>query len=866
MRLPARAVTGHLVWSRDGAVWAVWAVDATSWDYLPRSEQLAVHSRLRGALMVLPPESMLLSLCRRLDPGEVVERMIEGVDLQECPAWRAEAAATLDDLATMPLHERRHYLAARLPGDTVSSLAAARATVAERFALAPTPPRVKEVQARLRQSALLEARLGAALGLRRVSAGELRWVYARAVRRGVDEPYLDSSWDTERRIGDGDSARVTGPSLHTLADAVFFEGGARDDVDRPRHRRYLRIDTAAMSSYQTFLAVADMPREWLFPGGGGEWFRHLDDVAWPVDWCARVTAVANQEAQLKARKQARQLMGQFEQHDGEASGAPHDLADAVEGVDEERHQLATNKNEPELQTTVVLATWADRLADLEAQAEQLQSMFAGAEYGLARPTGGQLALFCAMLPGSATPPVARDYTQYLLPRDLAAGLPYTGQAVGDPRGLLLGYSTDTAGAVPVLFDPAWGPSQQRSGSIGVAGHLGSGKSYLIKRIAHATLARGGQVVALDRTERGEYAAFADVVPGRSQVVRLTADSPVCLDPLQVFTGDDRVTVTTGFLTLLTQTAPSELDGVALAEAVQTVAERPDATLLGVVDELERLGGDDPDAHKVFRKLRSLARSRLAGLAFNTAGRELLTLDADYMVLHTPGLVLPPREVLLNEHLSRRMLPEQVFSQALLYLMAAVMRKVTFRDWSRFAAAALDEVWALTASLEGKQLLLDLVRDGRKHNAAAWLLSQHPYDLGDDQLTHLLGNRFVFRQDPGAIPAAARFLGVDADAHVSDVLESAASGQCLYRDGLRRIGRIQVLPAAEHLHAAFDTNPTARDPAGSGGHVDTPPAGVEPGGQVVALTADTADTDIDYVGGQPPADPLAGHGDGEAMLA
>ncbi len=92
-----------------------------------------------------------------------------------------------------------------------------------------------------------------------------------------------------------------------------------------------------------------------------------------------------------------------------------------------------NRGEPELQASLVLATWASDLADLEARCQQLQAHFAAGEYGLARPTGAQLDLFAAMLPASGTPRVARDYAQYLLPRDLAGGAPFTGTARG-PAG------------------------------------------------------------------------------------------------------------------------------------------------------------------------------------------------------------------------------------------------------------------------------------------------------------------------------------------------------------------------------------------------------------------------------------------------
>ena len=80
-----------------------------------------------------------------------------------------------------------------------------------------------------------------------------------------------------------------------------------------------------------------------------------------------------------------------------------------------------------------------------------------------------------------------------------------------------------------------------------------------------------------------------------------------------------------------------------------------------------------------------------------------------------------------------MLPEQVLGQALLYLVAAVGRRVVFSDPRRFAAALYDEAWALLASPHGQNLLIEGVRDGRKHNGAIWLASQHPNDFAISEL-------------------------------------------------------------------------------------------------------------------------------------
>jgi len=391
-------------------------------------------------------------------------------------------------------------------------------------------------------------------------------------------------------------------------------------------------------------------------------------------------------------------------------------------------------------------------------------------------------------------------------------MPFGAAGVGDPKGMLLGYCVDAGTFRPVLFDPAYGPSINRSGSLGAFGALGSGKSYFVKNVVHAALARGGQVVALDRSATGEYVRLAPVAPGRAQVVAVGAGSSACLDPLRIFSGEARLTISLGFLTLVTGTSPGEPQGLALSEAVRAVASRPAGRLVDVVDVLEEMGATDPGAEAAWRSLRETCRSPLARFAFGSG--EVVALDADYLVFHAPGLSLPDREVALRQHLARRLLPEQVLSQAVLYLVAAVARQVTFADPSRFAAALFDEAWYLTASLQGRSLLLDGIRDGRKHNAAVWIVSQHPNDLGDDELAHLLGPRFVFRQARAAAPAALHFIGVEPTERAVDLLAGAPEGSCLFRDVQDRVGRIQVLPAMTgELHAAFDTNPAAgRRPA------------------------------------------------------
>ncbi len=811
MKPPARAIVGNLIWATDGGVWAVWGVEPIPHANTSTAHKLAVHGRLRGFIMSLPREAMLLSVCERLEPYDVIADMLEGVDLDRSTSWAEVCERTAPLLGDLALRRRRYYLVAALPSADrgwLDSIRSAAGGVAGTFGLGPAGVASDEVELRRRQLASLEASLCTHIELRRVTTGEVRWLYARALTRAAAEPPLDASWDAP-----GKGAK--GPVVAPLTDALFAEGGSADDSDRPRHRRYLRIDTTRGASYQTVLAVADMPHHFTFPGGGGEWLFHVDDVGFAVDWCVRVHAVPNHEAQSKVRRQHRQLIGQVDEYDGEPTGAPPSLAEAIGAIDAQRAELASNPAEPELQVTILFGLAAVTLPELEHQAATMSALFEPHEYGVGRPTGGQTALVRSMLPGASSAPTCRDYTQFLLPSDLAAGAPFCGPDVGDPSGMLLGISLEAGVPTPVLLDPTYGPSVGRTASLAAIGALGSGKSYFLKRLCWDTLARGGQVVTIDRTSVGEYAAVAAVAPGRAEIVRLGDGVSACLDPLRMFTGEAREGVTLGFLSLLAGCSAHSEEGAALAEAVHTVAGRRGARLNNVIDRLREMGEDgarpDEAARSLARRLQHYRHLGAGQVAFGDG--PAIELDADLIVFWLPHLALPDRDTLQNEHLARQMLPEQILGHAVLYLVAAVGRQVVFRDPGRFGAALYDEAWALLGSPHGRRLVLEGIRDGRKHNGAIWLASQHPNDLGLGELVDLLGTRLVFRQATGATKAALEFLGISGSDEATAVLQSGlAPGRCLLRDVRDRVGLVQVLePVIPQLRQAFDTTPGVRPP-------------------------------------------------------
>jgi hypothetical protein len=801
--LPVTAITGNMVWAPDGSVWACFSVEPFAYPHRSVRDATDVGARTEAALLALPERSLILSLCRRLPAGEVTRR-IAGTD--PSPGWMAHATRTA---ATVDAYERMWVLAARLPdqhtrrrwGDRLRAAASTAAMAG--FGAPYTPPTKSKVAAAVAPAEALADQLSPYLDVTPMPPGRVRWLYEQAVTRGLTPPAPLPDPDAESRV-----------VVRRLdRDTVYTEGG-RGDPGRPRHRRYLTVEHPDLGvAYQTFLCLGEVPAAWSFPYGSGEWLWHLDDqLPFPVDWAVTVERVDNQIARRRVMRARRNLTGQMEEPGGDPAGPATTIGAAAEAVDDVRGRLEANPQLPAYQATTIVALAHLDLQTLERRAGLVESTFEAAGCNFYRPTGGQLGALTAMLPGSPPHPVVAEYAQDLLADGLASAMPFAATGVGDPEGMLLGTCLDTLTPKPVFLDPRRGPRDlNRSGSLAAVGELGAGKSFLAKTLACATVAMGGQVVAVDRTERGEYAALTRLLPGATQVVRIEAEATVCLDPFQVFDTDElRLRYGVGFITLLTATPPASTAGTLCHRAAHQTLQRAAAAaqpprLTDVIDELVGAGGAVSGLADQLEALSEVAEARLV---FNPGSSDPVDLGADYLCFHAPGLRLPRRGTPRDE-----LLPEELIGQAVLYLVAAFSRRILFRHPNRFAALLLDEAHAVTTNPQGRALISELIRDGRKHHAAVWAFTQLPTDLtttdADEPggLDSLLGYRVAFRQSAATARDTLGFLGTDPRDANLELVTRLGTGECLLRDLTGRLGVVHITPPQDPVVAAvFTTTP------------------------------------------------------------
>ncbi|MDI3390061.1 ATP-binding protein [Streptomyces sp. B-S-A8] len=878
MKLAIRHIVDNLVWSTTGEVWGIWALAPQGSRYMNARTREELIGRVTSLVRSLPGTARLYGLCARTDPGEVIARTVEGVDLHARPYWAEVADAQLqllagEDLTTpVEMHQRTLWLtiplqAAGARAGLSAALASGWAELASMLGLPPAPVSATEVAECQQRAREITAELEGGLTLTPASPAEIVWMHQHAVARGLDEPLLSESSTAFARGSRLVSGMLRAPAHTDLGQVRLLEGGTDDTTPTPTPakpgkrgtsrtkkgrarlgRPWLQVTSEAGTSYQAHLALAEMPRK--YTADGGDFLAQLDRMPFGVDWVCDMTLVPTEKVVQEVTKKKRDLVDQAEQYAARReTGLPDDMHDAAEDLGDVSARASRNTIETEVRSVTVLTVWGTTAAEADERARALQARLRPGHFRLVRPVGGQEDAFALTLPATRTPGPLNEYTQYQFGEDWAMHGALTGQGFGDGNGVMVGISQDTGTVTPTLLNIADAPSRNASASFGIAGDLGGGKSVLLKEISSAIVDRGGRVIAIDRTRQREWARFArSAAAGRCQVVD-AAKAELSIDPLRVF--DDPATgarYALSYLTVQLGIGPMTEYGALLKKAVAQAASAPAPCMAQVLIALKEMAdGDSARAQRATSLLEWLqvaADEPLAAAVFNP---DLPPLDltsqvsSDFVVITTTGLTLPPREAVTNPELMRTQPLEALIGRAVLYLIAAIAREVAFTD-RRFTLLPLDEAYWLTSSAEGQALVDEVVFDGRKHGAGVGLGCHDVLELGSSTAQGLLAYRFLSRTGDEVLAARGlEWLGLPGDdddllrtvtTDLSPFGERDRAGEFLARDPRMRIGRFKTLvPGVPRIAADIYTTPDTDVLAA--GHGDTTPA--------LALTTESGST-------------------------
>lgn len=763
MRIPDIAVKGHLKWTRAGTVWATWRVEG-----LPKglggSDLNETRRRVHRALaQSLVGEYMLLGLGGTVSPDEIANQMLDGVDVVENPIWAEEVLLNMDEFDERPQGRREYWISVPLkainPADKARTVWAwTEYAVRENLALPVAEPSAAEIESAMRAAARVEEALPKGFFPRRATVAEQVWIANHAMTRGLYEDPAPRRRNEDLPSGAGRIA--PDEYMRHTATAKSYpvphvdEGGQSDPRGKltrvnPLQNRFLKVTNTRTdtTSYQTLMTLSGSPA-----GGWDEdldWIGALDELGVNADWVFRVQSITAREARRRNSRKEINITDQMDQQEGTAAitGSGGELDQKAQDLSDFHQALGATEREVQVQATFIVAIGGSTPEEAMDKARFTRKYFAdNLEFQFDIPIGGQEKLWWAMWPGAATERITREFAELTTGAHFATLAPMSSTDLGDGKGILFADNISNGVSRPVLLD-LWGQVKGNvSGSIGLAGEPGGGKSVAMKIILGGVHDRGGRFVAIDRTENKEYGVFASSIDQTQSSIVDLVDAKFSLDPLRIFGARHGASQMLTLFSALLNVAPEDPEGVFLHR---------------ILSERRAVDNDLVSANRLLWQLQELRQSnphadRLAGLMELYSETEFgqvlfddklppLDLRSRGIVFLTHGVALPTNEELVNEHLFRMLPMEKKFGHAMYALLAHLSKEICWANKDEIALWAVDELAHVTASPQGLSMVNLSLRDGRKHGAPCLLASQDARDFGDEVTRSLIKNRMLTRQ-------------------------------------------------------------------------------------------------------------------------
>lgn len=815
---PTVSIFGNLRRMRDGSIWADYRLTGLPYGYTSDARKYDTLVHHKNLIRALPNNTVIAGLVASMNPDEILARAMAGTDVNAMPMWRQECEGKYEFFSSGVRATERIF--------TVSFPVVDSDMVTDLTGLGTAGRRSKERdRAEMAKAADLAAalvtRLPSVFQFEPLTTAQIVWLWNHALSRGGTPDVFPTSVPSN----------VSSPA-GAFAMAEFDEGERRSGTKRWRPSSFAplvkitqpgRIGVA--DSWQTVLAIEALPLEGLqFPGS--EFFTIADRVAgFDIDWAVRVSKTSREQAIARNTKNLRRLNEQVGERDSEVSFAQDTLSEQVLLLGEYNGHLESNDDEIEVSLCPIFSVAGVSRAQCEDGALKLVQAFERNRIKVVAPLGGQRELWAAMNPGGTNLRAVADFSHVTISEYAAACVPCATNNIGDEHGPIIALNLSGRRNQPVHLEWWREAVKDASPSVAIAGELGAGKTWLIMTMLFNLVDAGGQFLALDRTDSGEYAGPASTLP-RAAICDLMRPT-YSLDPLRTFQADLGVDAAVELLTPLFECEANSPMGMTLGDLL-----RPEWGIKSIPNLLEVLQqGVDADRRpdgkplpagwdELFRHLHYWSGRRYARALFDP-NLPPLQLNADGIVIRTNRVEVPTAEEVAG---GEALMPSKIFGRAI-YGLAMELGRQAFRlNKSRPAAVVMDEAWHITSTPTGLSRVTRVVREGRRDNISLLLGAHDPVlDFPAGTALDLIPIRIVMRhRDESLAKRSLQWLGIDPEKNphiVTDLTRNTApkgsnnkvipgrEGEGYLRDARGAIGRIKVLgPSSQLRREAMSTTP------------------------------------------------------------
>jgi hypothetical protein len=442
------------------------------------------------------------------------------------------------------------------------------------------------------------------------------------------------------------------------------------------------------------------------------------------------------------------------------------LAGALPNAEDLQRRL-TASQEKAFHVSVYVTLTSTTKEDLETGASRIE---AGARAVLCEVQPCTFRMFDAYL---ATRPAGVDRLnrkRVLDTSTLVTFFPWADADLQQPGGLVIGRNRATGS--PVLIDP-FDQRSYANANIGVFGHSGAGKTYLLSSIAMGALGRGIQVYVIDPEH--EYGDLARHLGGVD--VQLALGSGHALNVLDLRPSERRDESWLG---------PATADAVDLCAAICGGLDEPERAALETAVRTTFSEVDQPLLRDVAACLPQGTRVALIlGRWVHGSLGQMFSAPTN-IDLEAPIVVFGMRE-----------LRDEMVAPVHFLLAEALWTRIKRRDRRRMLV--VDELGLLFEDTTIRRFVVSLARRIRKYNGSLVFATQNPGDLlSSDQGAVVATNPallFFGAQRPGE--AAKLQHTFDLSQHQRGLLESARRGEFLLAAGTERLAvEVQAPPWQE----------------------------------------------------------------------
>jgi len=465
------------------------------------------------------------------------------------------------------------------------------------------------------------------------------------------------------------------------------------------------------------------------------------------------------------------------QKDGSAN-SDSSLAIGLPAAEDLQRRLAASQ-EKAFHVAIYLTLITPTRTELDAGSEKLESAARAAICRLQQCTFRMADGHIATFPGA---PDRLQRRRVLDTSALATFLPWLDVDISEPGGLVVGRSRATGSAV--MLDP-FDQRRYANANIGVFGHSGAGKTYLLSSLAMGALGRGTQVFVIDPEH--EYGGLAQSLGGVD--IQLALGSGHALNVLDLRPSDRRDEGWVG---------PATADAVDLCATVCGGLDEPERALVESAVRSAYHDEAQPVLADVARRLPDTTRVAAVLSRWVQGSLGQMFSAPTNIDLAAPIVAFGMRE-----------LRDEMVAPVHFLLAAALWTRIKRKDRPRMLI--VDELGLLFEDPTIKRFVVSLARRIRKYSGSLVFATQNPGDLLSSDAGSVVATNpavlFLGAQRPGEAAKLQRAFHLSHQQRA--LLENARRGEFLLAAGADRVAvEIQAPPWQEDAmrHARESARP------------------------------------------------------------